>query len=67
MSTEPASETALLETFYACFAGRDHQGMAACHHPSASFRDPAFDPKGKNLEKSIQAHPECRERPEAAA
>ena len=33
---------ALLERLYACFARRDHAGMAACYHADASFRDPAF-------------------------
>lgn len=49
MSTVQSSETAILETFYACFAKGDYRGMAACYHPSATFRDPVFNLKGKRV------------------
>jgi hypothetical protein len=49
MDSESPAEKALLETFYACFANRDYRGMAACYHPSPSFRDPVFNLKGKRV------------------
>ena len=36
------SEAAVVETFYAAFARRDGEAMAAAYAPDASFRDPAF-------------------------
>lgn len=33
---------ALVERFYARFAARDAEGMAACYHPDVVFRDPVF-------------------------
>lgn len=32
----------LLTRFYTAFQARDHEGMAACYHPEASFTDPVF-------------------------
>ncbi|MDB5102789.1 MAG: hypothetical protein JWP91_478 [Fibrobacteres bacterium] len=43
------TETALLETFYSCFAKRDHQGMAACYHPDIAFKDPVFNLQGRSV------------------
>ena len=37
----------LLEELYRCLEGKDHQGMAACYHPDASFQDIAFALRGK--------------------
>jgi len=33
---------ALIERFYAAFARRDAEGMAACYHPAVTFSDPVF-------------------------
>lgn len=33
---------ALIHRFYSAFAARDADTMAACYHPDATFRDPAF-------------------------
>jgi ketosteroid isomerase-like protein len=49
MSNDPKDETALLDTYYACFARRDYLGMAACLHPAVSFKDPVFNLKGKGV------------------
>jgi ketosteroid isomerase-like protein len=46
---DDAAETALLETYYACFARRDYRGMAACHHPDVKFKDPIFNLQGKRV------------------
>ena len=32
----------LIHRFYTAFADRDHQAMAACYRPDATFGDPAF-------------------------
>ncbi len=32
----------LIQRFYTAFAARDHQTMAECYRPDASFSDPAF-------------------------
>lgn len=32
----------LLDTFYAAFAKRDAEAMAACYHPNVQFSDPVF-------------------------
>lgn len=37
-----ADHAALIDTFYTAFARRDHQGMAACYLPDATFSDPVF-------------------------
>jgi len=37
----------LITTFYECFQRRDYEGMAACYHPEATFKDEAFDLKGQ--------------------
>ncbi|MFY8063069.1 MAG: nuclear transport factor 2 family protein, partial [Usitatibacteraceae bacterium] len=31
-----------IRRFYAAFANRDADGMAACYHPEIAFSDPAF-------------------------
>ena len=33
---------ALVREFYARFAARDAEGMAACYHPDIAFSDPVF-------------------------
>jgi ketosteroid isomerase-like protein len=33
----------IIQTFYEAFARRDAETMAACYHPTAHFRDAAFD------------------------
>ncbi|HEY4997527.1 MAG TPA: nuclear transport factor 2 family protein, partial [Usitatibacter sp.] len=33
---------ALIREFYARFAARDPEGMAACYHPDVAFSDPVF-------------------------
>ena len=35
-------DVALIDRFYAAFAARDGDGMAACYAPSATFEDPVF-------------------------
>ena len=37
----------LLEKLYTSSDGKDHQGMASCYHPEASFDDIAFNLRGK--------------------
>jgi ketosteroid isomerase-like protein len=37
---------ALIERFYAAFARRDWQAMAACYHPEVHFSDEVFDLHG---------------------
>jgi ketosteroid isomerase-like protein len=37
-----ATNTELIERFYAAFARRDGDAMAACYAPDATFRDPVF-------------------------
>ncbi|MEO8740783.1 MAG: nuclear transport factor 2 family protein [Casimicrobiaceae bacterium] len=36
------ANVALIERFYAAFAGRDASGMIACYHPQVTFSDPVF-------------------------
>jgi ketosteroid isomerase-like protein len=36
------SHEALVREFYARFAARDAEGMAACYHPEVAFSDPVF-------------------------
>ena len=38
---------ALLAELYGCLTSKDHQGMAACYHPDATFHDIAFTLRGK--------------------
>ncbi len=38
---------ALIERFYAAFARRDAEGMAACYHPEVRFSDEVFDLQGR--------------------
>ena len=40
------ANAALIDRFYAAFARRDWQAMAACYHPEVHFRDEAFDLRG---------------------
>ena len=40
--TAPVDNRALLREFYAAFARRDGDAMAACYAPGATFDDPAF-------------------------
>lgn len=49
MTNDQTEGTALLRTFYACFAKGDYRGMAACYHPSIAFQDPVFNLKGKQV------------------
>jgi len=37
---------ALLEKLYRCLDTKDHNGMAACYHPDATFEDIAFALRG---------------------
>lgn len=39
----------LIHTFYQAFSKKDYQTMAACYHPEATFKDEAFDLKGKQV------------------
>jgi len=39
----------LIEKFYAAFSQKDYQSMAECYHEQASFKDAAFDLKGKEI------------------
>jgi hypothetical protein len=38
---------ALLEKLYKCLDGKDHEGMASCYCPEATFEDIAFNLRGK--------------------
>lgn len=38
-----------LNRLYEAFSRGDHATMAACYHPEATFRDPVFDLKGKEV------------------
>ncbi|MCY7349063.1 MAG: nuclear transport factor 2 family protein [Cytophagaceae bacterium] len=40
---------ALLTRFYQAFAQRDFATMAACYHPDATFNDPVFTLKGREI------------------
>jgi ketosteroid isomerase-like protein len=44
-----ANETALIERFFAAFAGRDAATMAACYARDAHFTDPVFDVRGAQV------------------
>jgi hypothetical protein len=37
----------LIDTLYRSLDGKDHNAMAACYHDDATFKDIAFDLKGK--------------------
>ena len=37
----------LIREFYEAFAQKDYHTMAECYHPEATFKDEAFDLKGK--------------------
>jgi uncharacterized protein len=39
----------LLERFYTAFQNLDWETMAACYHPEAKFKDPAFTLSGKEV------------------
>lgn len=41
--------TLLLGKFYSAFQRRDHAGMAVCYHPEATFADPVFTLRGKEI------------------
>jgi ketosteroid isomerase-like protein len=41
--------TRQLEQFYSAFQRRDHAGMAACYHAEATFTDPVFALRGKEI------------------
>jgi ketosteroid isomerase-like protein len=49
ISVHPNEEC--IRRFYAAFANRDADGMAACYHPEVAFSDPAF-PMLKGAEAS---------------
>lgn len=38
-----------IERFYRAFHRRDGAAMAACYHPSATFRDPVFELAGERI------------------
>ncbi len=39
----------LITRFYTAFARQDGATMAACYHPQATFRDPAFELEGERV------------------
>lgn len=39
----------LLNKFYQSFQNRDYHSMNECYHPEATFQDPAFTLKGKQI------------------
>jgi ketosteroid isomerase-like protein len=39
---DPAANAVLIHRFYEAFARRDHETMAACYQPDATFSDPVF-------------------------
>jgi ketosteroid isomerase-like protein len=39
----------LIERLYASFRARDAAAMAACYHADATFRDPVFDLRGRDV------------------
>jgi len=39
----------LIESLYAAFARRDGSAMAACYAPGATFNDPVFDLRGREI------------------
>jgi ketosteroid isomerase-like protein len=39
----------LIHKFYSAFAEKDYNTMAECYHPEATFRDEAFNLKGKQI------------------
>ncbi|MES2519370.1 MAG: nuclear transport factor 2 family protein [Bacteroidota bacterium] len=39
----------LINKFYGAFIQKDFQTMADCYHPEATFKDEAFDLKGKQI------------------
>jgi hypothetical protein len=41
------SHAALLAKLYGCLDGKDHQSMASCYHPHATFMDIAFTLHGR--------------------
>jgi hypothetical protein len=41
------ANAALLEKLYRGLDGKDHEAMASCYHPDATFRDIAFKLRGK--------------------
>ncbi len=43
----PSKQALVLEKLYTCLDAGDHQGMAACYHPDAVFRDIAFTLSGR--------------------
>ena len=43
----PSKQALLLEKLYTCLDRKDHDGMAACYHPDAVFRDIAFTLRGR--------------------
>jgi ketosteroid isomerase-like protein len=44
-----SSNRRLIESFYAAFARRDGPAMAACYAPDATFADPVFDLRGREV------------------
>ncbi len=42
--------TQLINDFYSAFQKKDYAGMNACYHPQATFKDEAFDLKGKEVQ-----------------
>lgn len=43
----PARQARVVEKLYTCLDRKDHEGMAACYHPDAVFRDIAFTLRGR--------------------
>src|SRR2546423_11963870 len=44
-----SSNRRLIESFYAAFSRRDGPAMAACYAPDATFADPVFDVRGRDV------------------
>ena len=49
MPPDAHPHAALIARFYAAFARRDWQAMAACYHPDAHFTDEVFDLHGADV------------------
>jgi ketosteroid isomerase-like protein len=50
VAEDAAANAELIDRFYAAFARRDHETMAACYAPDARFSDPVFqDLRGEEV------------------
>jgi ketosteroid isomerase-like protein len=43
------AEQALIQKFYTAFSNKDYATMAGCYHADATFKDEAFELKGKEI------------------